>query len=158
MGGGGLGYIPQGLQRKDRRADGAVVVALGPVARSAAVSSIRYEAGVVAMSPTRPGRPCATPGCPLIVHGASHCPAHEQTRRYKPEEQRRFYNSTRWKKLRAIVRAQEPICRICFTNPSTSVDHIDGDWQNNERSNLRAVCTSCEKTRTAVQHRRKANG
>lgn len=42
---------------------------------------------------------------------------------------------------------------ICRTNPSTNVDHIDGNWRNNERSNLRALCSECERTRTGRQHR-----
>lgn len=108
------------------------------------------------VSPIRPGRPCAAPHCSAIVFNTSHCPTHETTRRRKDPEQVKFYNSTRWKKLRAIVRAQEPICRICKVNPSTNVDHIDGDWQHNERENLRALCSTCEPSRTARQHRARA--
>lgn len=78
--------------------------------------------------------------------------------RAKDPEQRKFYNSTQWKKLRAIVRYREPFCRICKENPSTNVDHIDGDWRNNGFDNLRALCTGCEKAHTGRQHQSKQDG
>lgn len=84
------------------------------------------------------------------------CPAHQvkqNDRRQKDPAQVAFYNSTAWKKLRAMIRAQEPWCRICTVNRTTNVDHIDGDWRHNQRENLRGLCTECEKTRTGRQHR-----
>lgn len=108
------------------------------------------------MSPTRAPHPCATSGCPeLVVHG-SHCPGHEATRRQKDPEQERFYGSARWKAIRALVRRQQPICRICHVNPTSVIDHRDGDWKNNDLSNLRGLCTSCNASHTARQHRAKA--
>lgn len=107
------------------------------------------------MTPSRAARICSAPGCGVIVE-RGRCTAHavtQQERRFKDPEQQRFYNSTRWKQLRAIVRSQEPRCRICTVNQSTNVDHIDGNWSNNDRANLRALCSSCEKTRTGQQHR-----
>lgn len=106
---------------------------------------------------SRAPRICITPGCPNLVP----CPVHTVTqdqRREKDPEQARFYRSSRWTRLSKLVRAQEPICRLCERRPSTNVDHIDGDWRNNERANLRALCSSCERTRTGKQHRAKATG
>lgn len=65
-------------------------------------------------------RICSAPGCGTVVE-RGRCPAHEvkqNDRRQKDPEQ-----------VRAIVRAQEPMCRICTAMPSTNVDHIDGDWR-----------------------------
>lgn len=107
------------------------------------------------MSPARAARICSAPGCGVIVE-RGRCPAHlvkQEARREREPEQRAFYNSTAWKKLRALVRAQEPWCRICTVNPTTNVDHIDGEWRHNERENLRGLCTSCERSRTGRQHR-----
>lgn len=102
---------------------------------------------------SRPLRPCTEPGCPILV-GAGRCPAHTQVREKDPEQQR-FYGSTRWKALRSLVRQQEPICRMCRRAASVLVDHIDADWKNNERENLRALCRACNDAHTGRQHQAK---
>jgi 5-methylcytosine-specific restriction endonuclease McrA len=76
----------------------------------------------------------------------------------KDTAQAQFYGSTGWKRLREYVRGQEPVCQLCGRRPSTNVDHIDGDWRNNSRANLRALCTPCERSHTARQHGAKARG
>jgi 5-methylcytosine-specific restriction endonuclease McrA len=75
--------------------------------------------------------------------------------RYKDAAQQRHYNSTAWKKLRAIVRAQQPICQMCGREPSAVVDHINADWRDNRMENLRGLCVSCNASHTARQHREK---
>lgn len=109
------------------------------------------------MSPSRAARICTAPGCPNVVPCEVHTVTQNE-RRAKDPEQRRFYDSARWKSLRSLVRKQEPMCRLCGEKRSTNVDHVDGDWRNNERANLRALCTDCEKRHTARQHRAKATG
>ena len=112
------------------------------------------------MTPRRAMHPCAQPGCgELLPAGTARCTRHARTqavaKRTDPE-QVRFYGSKQWKALRAQVRAEEPVCRICGERPSRSVDHIDGNWSNNARTNLRALCGVCEPRRTGAQHRAKA--
>jgi 5-methylcytosine-specific restriction enzyme A len=109
---------------------------------------------------TRLPRPCLHPRCPATVTGkASHCPAHAppDSRRHDPA-QRAFYGSRSWKRTRAFVLAEEPVCRICGTAPSTTVDHENGRWNDNRRENLRGLCDPCERSRTGRQHRAKRDG
>ena len=73
----------------------------------------------------------------------------------KDPEQARFYGSKEWKQTRARVKREEPVCRICRANPTSTVDHIDGDYRNRARSNLRGLCGTCEASRTGRQHRAK---
>lgn len=72
--------------------------------------------------------------------------------------QARFYGSAKWKALRAQVRREEPVCRICQSAPTASVDHIDGNWRNNARGNLRGLCNACERSHTGRQHQAKRHG
>lgn len=60
-------------------------------------------------------------------------------------------NSTIWRRLRAQVLAEEPLCRLCApkVTAATVVDHIDGDSWNNARSNLQPLCASCHGIKTA---------
>lgn len=55
-----------------------------------------------------------------------------------------------------MVRQQEPFCRMCKRNRSALTDHIDGDWRNCDRENLRALCRPCNDIHTGKQHRAKA--
>ena len=54
-----------------------------------------------------------------------------------------LYDSARWQKLRAIVRARDGACVRCGTTANLSVHHIDGDWRNNTMSNLVTLCRRC---------------
>jgi 5-methylcytosine-specific restriction endonuclease McrA len=106
-----------------------------------------------AMSPSRAPSICTHPACGAIAVKAGRCGAHPlEKRKAHDPAQRRFYSSARWTQLSKQVRNEEPVCRICRRTPSTNVDHIDGDYNNNARENLRALCTPCNRNRTGVQH------
>jgi len=79
--------------------------------------------------------------------------------RERRPEWRRLYNTARWRKLRLVVLADEPTCRLCSDrgklSAATVVDHETphkGDqtlfWS---RSNLRALCKRCHDRKTASQ-------
>jgi 5-methylcytosine-specific restriction protein A len=105
------------------------------------------------MSPTAASRPCLSPGCSALVKNG-YCTDHRRERPKDPD-QARFYASTRWKKLRAIIRARDPICKLCEVRPSQNVDHISGEWRDNRPENLRGLCNDCERSHTARQHQAK---
>jgi len=62
-------------------------------------------------------------------------------------------NSSEWRRIRAQVLTEEPLCRQCMAEDritaATDVDHIDEDSHNNERSNLQSLCRSCHSRKTA---------
>lgn len=66
--------------------------------------------------------------------------------------------STAWRKLRAYVLNESPLCEHCMdlgmTVPATDVDHVDGDPSNNSMANLQSLCHSCHSRKT----RREMNG
>lgn len=61
-------------------------------------------------------------------------------------------NCTAWRRLRASVLSDEPLCRHCkrkgLVTAANEVDHVDGNDSNNERSNLQALCKSCHSVKT----------
>ncbi|MBE3589998.1 MAG: HNH endonuclease [Firmicutes bacterium] len=83
--------------------------------------------------PTRPPTPCAQPGCPALVPaGQRYCAEHARAERRRYDRERgsaasRGYDA-RWRRLRAMVLAREPLCRACAVEgrvtPATDVDHI----------------------------------
>ena len=111
------------------------------------------------MSPTAALRYCSQPGCQArVLRG--RCPAHQ------PSEQdrvnlavRRWYRTARWKRLRAELFAENPLCATCAAQQRTEVwtdlDHIRphrGDprlfW---DRANLQGLCKSCHSAKTATR-------
>lgn len=66
-------------------------------------------------------------------------------------------NSAHWLRLRALVLADEPLCRSCAARglvvPALDVDHIDNDGDNNSRDNLQPLCRSCHSHKTATTDR-----
>ena len=101
----------------------------------------------------KPLHPCGYPSCPTLTSHA-RCDVH-RVERYKDPEQQKYYGSREWKLLRSQVRREEPICRICKRKPTTNVDHIDGNWRNRDRKNLRGLCGTCDRRHTGAQHYRK---
>jgi 5-methylcytosine-specific restriction protein A len=68
---------------------------------------------------------------------------------------KRIYESTRWRKLRALKLRHEPLCRLCppdYRRPAVEVDHIlpirdrpDLAWV---WSNLQSLCRECHSRKT----------
>lgn len=59
--------------------------------------------------------------------------------------------SHRHKKLRAMLLAQEPICRACKRALATEADHIVPRYRggSDDITNLQPLCSPCHKAKTA---------
>lgn len=57
-------------------------------------------------------------------------------------------NSAAWRKLRARVLAEHPLCLRC-SDVATDVDHVSGDPSDNSRENLQPLCHACHSSKTA---------
>lgn len=60
----------------------------------------------------------------------------------------------RWKTLRLIILARDPICKICNNAGAVEVDHIKplhlgGD---DSHTNLQGLCKECHKKKSADEH------
>ena len=113
---------------------------------------------------TRPKRTCAEPGCPTLV-SKGHCLRHNRNRELREgraprqAEQReimRMYDK-RWRKLRKIILARDPICKICDEAPSTQVDHIvprrpDQHAADVTEEELQGLCKPCHSSKTRAEN------
>ena len=112
------------------------------------------------MSPSRPLRPCAAPGCPSLVQ-TGRCPAHGGTG--QPERSwarpsayagQRTRGSV-WMAIRATVMREEPCCYKCggLGQPSDMVDHLVPLSQGgtDDRHNLARCCRRCHAHKTAAE-------
>ena len=76
-----------------------------------------------------------------------------------------FYDSTAWRKLRAMYRRAHPLCEQCLregrTTPANVVDHIveieDGGALL-DPENLQALCYACHNRKTARERAGRAWG
>lgn len=109
--------------------------------------------------PRRLPHPCGYPGCPALTH-ERYCEAHTRAERQRYDRERgsaasRGYDA-RWRRIRAMVLAEEPLCRECAkqgrTVPATEVDHIDGNVWNMGRENLQPLCDSCHGRKTVREN------
>jgi hypothetical protein len=66
-----------------------------------------------------------------------------------------WYNCAHWRRLRAIVLARDPICKMCNRYPSEIADHVKP--HKGVRSmfvdldNLQGLCKKCHDTKTATE-------
>lgn len=106
--------------------------------------------------PQRPKTPCREPGCPGLVDRPEHlgrCASHRNL-----YDKRRGSSASRgygaaWRKLRAQVIKQEPLCRRCRRANTTTVDHILPKelGGTDARSNLQGLCKACHDIKTAQE-------
>jgi 5-methylcytosine-specific restriction enzyme A len=103
------------------------------------------------MSPARAGRPCAHPGCTVIVHTGSRCAEH--ARAYdlaRGTSVQRGYG-TEWRKISQTYLAAHPWCKC--GQRARHTDHIvpRRAGGTDEESNLQGLCHSCHSRKTASQ-------
>ena len=119
----------------------------------------------------KPLKPCSKFGCHELTR-LRYCPAHQdeqakQTRQYdryaRDSKTVRFYSSTAWKKLRAMIKVRDNgLCQSCLADKhiviGTIVDHIipiKVDWNLRlTESNLQLLCHSCHEKKTAEEQKR----
>lgn len=69
-------------------------------------------------------------------------------------------NSSAWRKLRALVLTEQPLCPRCTgagdTALANEVDHIDDDPTNNLRTNLVGLCKMHHGQKTRLSERKKS--
>ncbi len=116
--------------------------------------------------PSRPGRPCATPGCSAIVRGG-HCSKHRPRIVAAQAEAKREIDArrgtaaargygSRWQKARVGYLRKHPLCTECdrlgYTTPATEVDHEPphrGDmamfWDS---ATWQGLCKACHSRKT----------
>ncbi|MES2819803.1 MAG: HNH endonuclease signature motif containing protein [Pseudomonadota bacterium] len=75
--------------------------------------------------------------------------------KYTPKARTVSLNSAAWKRLRAQVLAEEPLCRACaasgLVSKATDVDHISNDGDDNSRDNLQPLCHECHSCKTRAE-------
>lgn len=93
--------------------------------------------------------PCAWPLCPaLVARGerfcAEHAKQHQKQDNAERYDERKFYWSKPWRRLRASVLRQHPFCRC--GRLATVVDHIKPIKQGGaslDSRNLQPMCEEC---------------
>ena len=97
----------------------------------------------------------------------SRPPKQGPVRSHGGDERHKLYTGRRWRKLRAQILRQQPLCREClrlgFIQEASVVDHIRGHgagWQEHffTPSNLQPLCTDCHKAKTAREQAAKTRG
>ena len=72
------------------------------------------------------------------------------TYRKRQTNKQSLYETTRWKKVRKLIIARDPVCHWCKSKPSTVADHLahsKGDERFFDESNLVGSCWSCNAAR-----------
>lgn len=96
---------------------------------------------------------------PMLKPRLQELPPRLKTLRQKQEANGRTLalNGAAWRKLRASVLAEQPLCPECRDQgllvPATEVDHQDNDPSNNSRDNLVGLCKTHHSAKTAAEMR-----
>ncbi len=104
---------------------------------------------------TRPKRTCAEHGCPVLVT-QGYCLNHSRRPRERRESSHKRTYDERWKKLRKVVLARDPVCMDCGEAPSTDVDHIIPRAPTQHAADvteeeLRGLCHPCHSRKTRAE-------
>lgn len=97
------------------------------------------------------------PTAPKTFSPAHHAEQRRATRAAKRADP--FYHSVAWRRLRAIVSAEEPCCRECERQGRTTLtEHIDHILPRTKRpdleltrNNLQGLCQSCHNVKTKAE-------
>lgn len=88
----------------------------------------------------------------IKTHKPKAMPAKYRTLKDRQGTRTLALNGAAWRKLRARVLAEQPMCADCYNagrlTLATDVDHADNDPSNNERSNLIGLCHACHSAKT----------
>lgn len=120
--------------------------------------------------PSKAPRPCTHPGCPELVTAGSRCTQHQREQfKHKTKvamqddrkrDDKRFYDSALWDRVRKQVLTKEPYCRECRRNKRLTlaevVDHIDRIQAGGSRlaaSNLQPLCARCHDAKRGRESR-----
>ena len=105
--------------------------------------------------------PCTQPGCPNLVKGGGRCPQHA-TRHARYGELVDTLDTLRWRRLRRLVLAREPCCRMCAREGhdklANEVDHViprsegGADW---DLANLQPLCHHHHTEKTMAERSRR---
>jgi len=98
---------------------------------------------------------CIEPGCNHRTTTGNRCAAHRK--QHKGLGQQAPYNTRWWRRVRAVVLSEQPLCAACNTQPATQCDHIKplDVGGTNERDNLQGLCAACHTRKTFSENRGK---
>lgn len=106
-------------------------------------------------------RPCPARGCSRLTRGG-RCDVHRKEQRQqadtKTPEERAFYSSAAWQKIRAAQLQREPLCRTCREEgrpltPASTADHIVPRRQGGSDlpENLQSQCGPCHQRKRQAE-------
>ena len=110
--------------------------------------------------PRKAPKPCGRTGCGELTYNR-YCEKHQKeaerdyNRNKRDKEAKKYYDTPRWKTLRKVKLARDPLCEICRQNggliEASHVDHIieisDGG-DPYDLDNLQSLCISCHSSKT----------
>ena len=119
--------------------------------------------------PRKAPTPCRFPGCAAVLATAGYCDRHRVAVHREYGRARRgfdaevgFYQSARWRTVRAAFLREHPLCGMCAARgrvvAAVVVDHVVPVKDGGARfdvANLQALCVTCHNRKTAQETARK---